>query len=366
MKNLACNLIYNNGGEDVYVGFKGRCDIKNIIHNSKPGNGKWCSQPDCACRQFQERNFKGAVKQFPCNESSLFEKWTWNAGARYESKKPFLIKRSGQKKVAILTTRFPNTPESERKIIGLFQIKDIENEIQLISYKKHRLRMTLDEAKELNFWSYYRNAGKKSVDSGTSGKVARWGSGRFRYLSDEQVAAILHDIENVVQNDSSKSSIRALLNNDYSPYAKSRPKVLGTLTDNSVQKVRVKRKYGKGGESAAHKRLKHYVADNPNKIGLKKSEVIATVEHSYVSGDMVDVSFAPTKKGSLNTVVEIELDNVLPGIHQAIKYRALRCAQLGLSLNSKKVRATVVAWLFTPEEEKLCKKYGIDYYQIKL
>lgn len=363
MKNIACNLIYNNGDEGIYVGFNGRCDIKNILINTKPGNGRWCSQPDCSCQQFKDRGFKGPVKDYPCNESALFRNWTWNAGARFETKEPFLIKKSGKKKVAILTTRFPGTLESERKIIGLFQIKEIIDEHQVISYQKHRIRMTLDEAKELNFWSYYRNEGKGDVKK--SSTSAQWSSGRFRYLSDEQVAAVLHDLQKVLQEDSSRSSVRELLENDFAEYALARPKVQGILSEDPVQKVRLQRKYGKGGESHAHKQLKNYVANNPNQIGLKKRDVIPTVEHSYISGDMVDILFAPKKDGD-HTVVEIELDNVLPGIHQAIKYRALRCSQLGISLNSKKVKATVVAWQFTPEEEKLCKRYGIDHYAIRL
>jgi hypothetical protein len=91
----------------------------------------------------------------------------------------------------------------------------------------------------------------------------------------------------------------------------------------------------------------------------------ADVEHRYITGDMVDILFAPTK-GKGNTVVEIELDNAEPGIHQAIKYRALRCSELGLTLTDENVKAIVVAWKFKQSEKNLCEKYGIDYFAIKL
>ena len=90
------------------------------------------------------------------------------------------------------------------------------------------------------------------------------------------------------------------------------------------------------------------------------------IEHSYISGDLVDILFEPIKGNNNNTVVEIELDNVEPGIHQAIKYRALRCSQLGLPLTDKTVKATVVAWKFKQKEKKLCKKYGIDFFEITI
>lgn len=356
MKNIACNLIYNNGDEGVYVGFNGRCDVKNIIYNAKPGNGRWCSQPECSCRQFMDRGFKGKTEAYPCNESYLFQGLTWNAGAEYKTGEPFKIKQSGKGKIALLTTRFPEEPESDRKIVGFYKIKEIKDQYQVNGIKKYGLRLTLDEARELNFWGYHKNA---KTDK------PMWKQGRFRYLEDIQIAAVLHDLKEVVQNQDSQSMISELLESDFSEFALKRPDVEGALDNKFTFKVAMKRKYGKGGESAAHKRLKNFVADNPKIIGLKKSEVEPHIEHKYVSGDRVDILFSP-KKGSTNTVVEVELDNVLPGIHQAIKYRVLRCSQLGVSLNSKNVKATVVAWEFTAAEEKLCKKYGIDYFAHKV
>lgn len=357
MKNLACNLIYNNGDEGVYVGFKKRCNIQNIIANVELDTGRWCSQPACSCRKFYDRGFKGNVDEFPCSESYLFEGWEWNPGNEYKTGKPFRILRSGAGKIAVLTTRFASSSESERKIIGFLKIKDIvDNQHQVIGLKKQSLRLTIDEAQELNFWNYHRN--NKST-------TPLWRQGRFRYLEDVQVAAILHDLKDVVQNETTQSMIGDLLENDFPDFATARPSIKGALDELTVKKILLKRKYGKGGESKEHKQLKEYIAKYPDKIGLNKNEVTAFIEHSYISGDLVDILFAPTM-GVNNTVVEIELDNVEPGIHQAIKYRALRCSQLGLPLTDKSVKATVVAWQFKQSEKKLCDKYGIDCFSIKI
>lgn len=357
LKNIACNLIYNNGDEGVLVGFKKRCDVQNIIYNVELDSGRWCSQPACSCRKYYDKGFKGEVEEFPCNESYLFEGWKWNPGSEYKTGEPFRILQSGAGKIAILTTRFANCTEAERKIVGFLKIKDIvDDNHKVIAVKKQSLRLTVDEAQELNFWNYHRNS--KSI-------IPMWRQGRFRYLEDIQIAAILYDLKDVVQNETTQSMIAEIIKNDFSEFGFERPTVTGAVNEETVKKIFLKRKYGKGGESKEHRQLKEYISKNPDKIGLKKDEFKADVEHLYISGDLVDILFEPIK-GTENTVVEIELDNVIPGIHQAIKYRALRCSQLGLSLTDKNIKATVVAWHLKETEKRLCEKYGISYFEIKL
>jgi len=357
MKNIACNLIYNNGDEYPFVGFNGVCSVQNIKYNVEKGTGRWCSQPECSCRKFYDNAFKGKVDEFPCNESRLFHEWTWNPGGVFKTGELFRILNSGVGKYAILTTCFSNTKEKDRKIIGFFKIKEIKDDFHnVIAFKNKSLRLPLDEAKGLNFWNYHRNV--KST-------VPVWKQGRFRYLEDKQVAAILQDLSSVVQNETDQSLILQLFKSDFPEFSDVKLSVIGALSDNNVKNIRLLRKYGKGGESKEHKELKQYIANHPEKIGLDKKTVKPNIEHPYISGDQVDILFE-SMDGNTDTVVEIELDNVLPGIHQAIKYRALRCAQRGLSLNDKRVKATVVAWCFTDSEIALCKKYDIDFYKMKL
>ncbi|MCK0137313.1 hypothetical protein [Arenibacter sp. S6351L] len=358
MENIACNLIYNNGDEDIFVGFKQRCEIQNIIYNVEKGRGRWCSQPACSCKKYYKRGFKGPVEDYPCNESTLFETWTWNPGNKFKTGEPFRMLRTGKGKIAILTTCFPSTSESERKIVGFLKIKDlVDDHHQIIGQKNQSLRLTLDEAKELDFWLYHKNNNNSSKPD--------WKQGRFRYLADEQVATILHDLVQVVQNASTQSMILKLLESDFPDYAIERPIVEGAIKGSYTKKVMLKRKYGKGGESPAHKKLKEYIAKNPSLIGLSSKNFIAKIEHQFISGDLVDILFEPLN-GQTNTVVEIELDNVLPGIHQAIKYRVLRCSQLKKPLTYSKIKATIVAWKLNDSERQLCNQYEIDYYEIKL
>ena len=237
MKNIACNLIYNNGDENIFVGFNGRCDIQNIKYNVELDNGRWCSQPECSCRKFYDRSFTGNVIDYPCNESKLFRYWEWNPGNEFKTGKHFRILKSGAGKIAILTTRFANCPENERKIVGFFKIKDIlDDHYQVISIKRQSLRLTIDEAQGLNFWNYHRN---------TKSTTPMWRQGRFRYLEDNQVAAMLHDIKDVVQNETTQSMILQILNNDFPIFSTKRPIVTGALHEDIVKKIWLKRKYGK-------------------------------------------------------------------------------------------------------------------------
>jgi hypothetical protein len=102
--------------------------------------------------------------------------------------------------------------------------------------------------------------------------------------------------------------------------------------------------FGQGGESAAHRRLKLYVAAHPTEFGLSAAAQ-PFVEHRFQTGDRVDVMFENHLPD--RTVVEVEIageDNICVGIHQAIKYRSLAEAEAGYQLHSSRVRSLVVAY----------------------
>ncbi len=65
-------------------------------------------------------------------------------------------------------------------------------------------------------------------------------------------------------------------------------------------------------------------------------------------------------------VVEIETTGPLPGAFQLIKYRALRCAELGIPLDSPDVLAILVAWQIPTAVRKFCQTYGIQCYEKQL
>lgn len=102
--------------------------------------------------------------------------------------------------------------------------------------------------------------------------------------------------------------------------------------------------YGAGGESAAHKLLKLYVAGHPVDFGLSAA-AIPHVEYSFATGDRVDVMFENHMPD--RTVIEVEVEGereVCVGIHQAIKYRSLAAADAGYPLLTSRVRSLVVAY----------------------
>lgn len=118
---------------------------------------------------------------------------------------------------------------------------------------------------------------------------------------------------------------------------------VATVHDLQLIKERVGT-HGAGGESAAHRRLKLYVAHHPTEFGL--SPVAEPyVEYQFQTGDRVDVLFENHRPD--RTVVEVEVageDNVCVGIHQAIKYRSLAEADAGYPLMGERVRSLVVAY----------------------
>jgi len=102
--------------------------------------------------------------------------------------------------------------------------------------------------------------------------------------------------------------------------------------------------YGAGGESAAHKLLKLYVAGHPLEFGLSPA-AIARIEYPFATGDRVDVMFENHMPD--RTVIEVEVEGereVCVGIHQAIKYRSLAAADAGYPLLTSRVRSLVVAY----------------------
>jgi len=118
-----------------------------------------------------------------------------------------------------------------------------------------------------------------------------------------------------------------------------------------------------GGEGAQHRGLKQWVCEHPEAVGVH-NVTKREMEHRYASGDEVDILFI-TADG-MDVVVEIDTDDPLPGAYQLVKYRALRCAELGLPLDSDKVRAVLVAWTVDKQTARFCDSYGIRWFEEKL
>jgi hypothetical protein len=123
--------------------------------------------------------------------------------------------------------------------------------------------------------------------------------------------------------------------------------------------------YGSGGESAAHKLLKQYVAAHPLGLGFSP-EAQAHVEYPFVTGDRVDVLFENHRPDRTVVGVEIEGErNVCVGVLQAIKYRSLAAVDAGFPLLTGRVGSLVVAHNTDyPKAVNLTERYEVSLKSI--
>jgi len=128
-------------------------------------------------------------------------------------------------------------------------------------------------------------------------------------------------------------------------------------------KERFVRKYGSRGEGMEHKKLKNWVAENPGSIGILDINGPPREEYGFISGDTADILFK--HENNKFTVVEIETNNPEPGFYQALKYKILKCAEVGIDINSSDVKAILVAWSIPETTQKLCNRYNVEFREIK-
>lgn len=90
--------------------------------------------------------------------------------------------------------------------------------------------------------------------------------------------------------------------------------------------------FGGGGESDAHRRLKHYVANHPELLNLPRRLQGAT-EYGLPSGDCLDVSFRTATQWTaveVKSTLSVEAD-VTRGLFQCVKYAAVIRAVMQVS-----------------------------------
>jgi len=99
-----------------------------------------------------------------------------------------------------------------------------------------------------------------------------------------------------------------------------------------------------GGESERHRALKEFVASNPTIVGLPKKTPKGNIEVGLPSGDSLDVSF---NLGDDWIAVEIktslsDITDVVRGLYQCIKYRAVMEAVQAAAGTARSSRAILV------------------------
>ncbi|MDO5010340.1 MAG: hypothetical protein Q4E31_05890 [Intestinibacter bartlettii] len=204
--NIAFKYNFCDGGKsDEQVGFNGLCSSKTIIENIESGRSEWCKFGDCACASYYDGEIdrdeleRIYEEEGICYESNLLKKWTARAGFSYDEDGEATPRRIVGAKVdhlCILTTRNPEDQENERYIFAVFLIdetfpgdQNTQQEGYVKSNSKYKIKLSAKEAKKLLFWNYYHDK------DGTEG--TRWGTGLFRYMTDEMAAQILRDIAKV-------------------------------------------------------------------------------------------------------------------------------------------------------------------------
>lgn len=348
--HVAFKCTPNDGSSNGIVGFRGTCTNEQLISNVK-SRRVFCSNDGTPCRRYYDNNFMGKRPVKPCMESRLFEEWEFGAGylrPGSQNEKPINMPNVEVGGICVLTTKPNGAPELQRRIFGLFEIGKIsgEDETQNIvkASNKHQIYLPRDVREKLWFWRYYTTPSNEPV----------WKEYLHRSLADSSVHQLLIDIVSITDSGSNAhESVSKLLKEKFSGIPKRVDSILDRTDLPNPQSIMPK--YG-GGEGEDHRQLKYFVAENPECVDLPRDAMVS-VEHTYLSGDRVDIAFK--LPDGQYAVVEIETVTALPGAHQAIKYRSLLEAQLGILPKERKVHALLVAHIIDDETKEFCRKYNI-------
>jgi hypothetical protein len=354
MKRVAFKVTYNDGGANGgLVGFRGVCSPSNIVENIVNRRMTWCSQKKNPCFQYFLSRFGGRPPtESNCYESTLLARqpMRFSAGYYHHGPKvgePIPMRGVASGDLAVLTTMPPGAAQEGRIVFGWFRVGGVGKDNSGCFVESDGSMDTVlpdDVARQARFWRYYQN----------SDGSRKWGTGLFRYLSEQQIRDLLRDVVGLLGDRGERDVVLAALGAE--------------LVEQPVRQLPVvdgdhgpRDGYG-GGESEAHLELKELVAGAPESIGLP-AEAIANIEHPFVSGDQVDVMFE--LPDGTAAVVEIETILTYPGTHQCVKYRALLEAARGEPIGSGKVQAILVAHQFDAKTKEFASKYGIRLVRLK-
>lgn len=134
---------------------------------------------------------------FWCNEeehNQVFREWRVFPGVIKSGKNkgtPRRLSRLRPNSACLLTAREANIPEKDRRIIGVFMVKEdftgkTSEDGYIPAHPEYRIKLNGEEAEKMPFWKYYIN--EKYPHQMT------WNSGKFRYFDNVWMAQILLDI----------------------------------------------------------------------------------------------------------------------------------------------------------------------------
>jgi hypothetical protein len=249
--SIAVKCIYNDADEGPLVGFKGVCSLE-LMRRYVQCKELYCGSEACPCHTYYFRDrTQGERPAYPCMESRLFRDWEVapNPGPASAKGRGQEVNGARLGGFAVLTTTFLGGLESERVIIGLFQIGEIAREgesVRVIAAPNGRIRLPLEAARRLLFWAY--------CDSGSH--RPEWRHDIYRSLEDGQVHRILVDVAETVRDENAGAELDRLVQSAFG--SGPAPQASGCLRGKiTLRKARAPqaRKYGLGGEGQAHRKL---------------------------------------------------------------------------------------------------------------
>lgn len=202
---VKCNFC-DGGSSEECVGFRDVCSDECICYNIEHAKHVWCST-DSQCRKYYDGKItrKELNMTFACYETKMLVDWKCYAGVirnGYDSGRPMKLLNVKKDRLAVLTTRDPNTNDRARYIFAVFLIDeyfegDGKDEGYVQCHSRWHIELKPDEAHQMLFWNYYvnQNAPERVV----------FGSGLHRYLSDTKAAQILRDIVRVKKDAEEKA-----------------------------------------------------------------------------------------------------------------------------------------------------------------
>ena len=207
-ENIAFKCNFCDGGKNVNgIGYRCACSDTLIKYNIEEAHHSWCCSDDSPCSQYYDGlidrttlDSYAKAGEFVCYESQMLRDWTAFAGfvlTGENKQKPMKLNKVQINSLAILTTRDPYAPESDRFVFGVFLVDDAyegdnRDEGYVTTTSKFKLSLPIEQARKIRFWNYYHNENAPI-------KTA-WGQGLHRYITDEQAACILRDIVRLKAN----------------------------------------------------------------------------------------------------------------------------------------------------------------------
>ncbi|MDE2790531.1 MAG: hypothetical protein OXI81_08935 [Paracoccaceae bacterium] len=235
-------------------------------------------------------------------------------------------------------------------MFGAFKIiarsEDDDGAIWLQGESGSAIRLSDDTALALPYWRFKAYPYSGAPD---------WRTGLFRYVSDQEVSNFLHALHPFLQSAQDRMALEGLL------------ECCGNLernircenSDVELPGANPKTKYGPGGEGEPHRRLKEFIANNPDRLKLGPGK--GRVEQNFVTGDRVDVIVDLANGESCVVEIEVEGQSTMIGAHQALKYRALLAGELD---QTKQPHAFLVAYSIPKNVKELCKRHGVRALEV--